>query len=390
MTAILHDDHRSRGEALALLCAALCALIAANSPLGAAYHRFWHMSHGLGGWRFTLQAVINDGAMALFFLAIGLELKQELRTGLFRHPRAMALPVIAALAGMVVPALLFVALNPATPARHGWAIPMATDVAFAGAIPVALGRRTHRGVLLLLLALAIVDDLGAIAVIAVYYTRHIHPGALLAVAAGLGSLVAANIRRLHSPVLYGLIGLWLWVAVAQTGLSPPLAGILLAAGIPLSHPLPSKDRPQADHRPAPGARIARRLRPLVSYGVLPLFALANADIPITPRALAAHPGVVAGIFVGLLVGKLIGIGGAAWLLVRTRVAHLPAATSLRDVIGVAWLGGIGFTMALFLNSLSFTDPSLREAGKLGILLASPLAALAGAVWLWRGPLAPSS
>ncbi len=384
MAALLHADTRSRWESLTLLAAASLALAAANSRFGTAYQSFWHIPLGLDGWRFTPQGAINDGVMTLFFLVIGLELKREFTSGLFRHARAWVLPVAAALAGMVVPALLYVLINPAAPARHGWAIPIATDVAFASAIPVALGRRTHRGVWALLLALAIVDDLGAIAVIALFYTRHLHPWAFLALAAGLGALFAANLRQIRQTVPYVVLGVWLWVAVAASGLSPPLAGVLLAAGLPLSDPLRPTDRIRDIHRFAVADRFERPLSPLVSYGVLPLFALANADITLSTSAFTTHPAVVSGVFLGLVLGKFFGIGGLSWLLVRTRVAHLPAATSLRDVLGVAWLGGVGFTMALFLNALSFTDPALREAGKLGILLASPVAALAGGLWLWRG------
>lgn len=376
------EPARPLAGAVALLGGTILALVLANSPYAAAYHAFWHRLHALpGGLRWTLQAVINQGLMALFFLAVGLELKQELVHGLLRHPRAMTLPVLAAAAGMLTPALIYHLFNPQGLAAAGWAIPMTTDIAFATAVLTLLGPRVSRPLLIFLLALAVMDDLGAIAVIATYYTRTLHPWAFVGVAGLLAALAMANIRHVESLTLYLGLGLLLWVATARTGVDPPLAGVLLAAALPTSAPPQGTDRIGAARGQPLVARLEVGLLPVVAYGVMPLFALANAGVTLTPTAFAARPAVAAGVFLGLLLGKVIGVTAAVWLALRLGVAHQPVGVRFRQLVGAAWLCGIGFTMALFINVLAFPVGADRLAGKLGILMASPLAALIGAVWL---------
>lgn len=362
--------------ALALLAGALLALGLANSPYAAAYHAFWQDPCDIaGGVGWTGQAVVDKGLMALFFLAVGLELKHELTQGVLRHPRAMALPVLAALGGMLAPILIYHLLNAQGAASAGWAIPMTTDIAFATAVLTLLGPRIPRRLLVFMLALAVVDDIGAIIVIAVYYTQTLHPLAFAGLAGVLGVLVLANLRHTQSVALYLVLGAFLWFAIWRTGIDPPLAGVLLAAAVPITG--------VTAHRPVVAARLARGLTPLVAYGVMPLFALANAGVNVSLANLTVRPAVTGGVFLGLLAGKTLGITVAAWLAVRARAARLPTGTSFRQLVGVAWLGGMGFTMALFINVLAFPAGPDRLAGKLGILLASPLAAVIGGIWLVR-------
>ncbi|MHB1566154.1 MAG: Na+/H+ antiporter NhaA [Acidiferrobacter sp.] len=376
------EPARPLAGAVALLGGAMLALVLANSPYAAAYHAFWHHPYALpDGLRWTLQTVINQGLMALFFLAVGLELKQELVHGLLRHPRAMTLPVLAAAAGMLTPALIYHLFNPQGPAATGWAIPMTTDIAFATAVLTLLGPRASRPLLIFLLALAVMDDLGAIGVIATYYTRTLHPWAFVGVAGLLAALVTANIRNVGSLATYLGLGLLLWVATALTGVDPPLAGVLLAAALPTHAPPVVADRVGDARRRSPAVRLEAGLLPVVAYGVMPLFALANAGVTLSPAAFTARPTVTAGVFLGLMLGKVLGVTAAAWLAIRLGAAHQPGGVRFRQLVGAAWLCGIGFTMALFINVLAFPVGADRLAGKLGILMASPLAALIGAVWL---------
>lgn len=372
--------------ALVLLAAAILALALANSPLGHQYAEFWRTTYLLpGGFAVTAQAAVDKGLMTLFFLAVGLELKREITHGALRHPKAMALPLISALGGMVVPALLYISMNHGGQALRGWAVPMSTDIAFAVGALALLGRRAPRNLMIFLLALAIVDDLGAILVIALYYSRTPRLIPLLAALGLFGALVFLNRRQVRGLGPFLGLGALLWLALGLAGVDAPLAGVLVAASIPASGP--------ARQPGAPPFVLARRLerwlaRP-ITFGVLPLFALANAGLAVSAQAMTAKTAITVGVFLGLLFGKFLGIAGAAWLALRLRLAHLPTGVGYRHILGVAWLGGIGFTMALFLNTLAFASGADRVAGKLGILVASPLAAALGAAWLFWGPSARS-
>ncbi len=371
-------DVRGRGPlvgALLLFSSALLALIIANSRYGIAYHDFWRATHPLGpGLAFSLQAAVDKGLMTLFFLVIGLELKREVTHGALRHPRAMILPLLAAVGGMVLPAFIYHVINRRGVAAHGWGIPMSTDVAFAAAALAALGRRVPRNLLIFVLALAIVDDVGAILVIALYYNRGVRPlplvGALLVCVALL--VLARRGRRWIWPYL--LMGGALWAALWRGGIDPPLAGVLVAVA------LPGPSDATADHTSL-ARRLERRLAPYVTYGVLPLFALANADLPLAVHDLTAQGRVLLGVFLGLLLGKFCGVGGVSSLATHLRLGDLPSGVAPRHLGGAAWLSGIGFTMALFINTLAFPPGPDRVAGKLAILMASPLAFILGTTWL---------
>lgn len=365
--------------AIVLFCAAVIALVSANSSIGPLYHHFWRLIHVLPfGLTVTAQAFVDKGLMAFFFLAVGLELKRELTHGALRHPRAMALPLIAAVGGMILPALIYHATNPDGPAVTGWGVPMSTDVAFAAGALVMLGRRAPRNLMIFLLALAIVDDVGAIVIIAFYYTRQLHPLALLWVFLVAVGLVALNLRRVRGLSPYLGLGAILWWALWQAGVDAPLAGVLVAATIPASEPQSSDPGPRTA-----ADRLERRLGPYVTFGVMPLFALANAGLVFSIHDFTRHISIVLGVLLGLVLGKFVGVGGASWLALRFRLVRLPTDVTFPHILGAAWLSGIGFTMALFINTLAFALGPERAAGKLAVLIASPLAGALGVVWLWR-------
>ena len=374
--------------ALLLLTSALVALALANSPEAPLYNEFWRTGYTLpGGLVVTAQAAVDKGLMAFFFLAVGLELKRELIHGALRHPKAMALPLLSAVGGMAAPALLYYSLNHTGAALRGWAIPMSTDIAFAMGALALLGRRVPRNLMIFLLALAIVDDLGAILVIALYYSRALRLIPLLAALGLFAVLVFLNRRQVRGFGPYLALGALLWLALGLAGVDAPLAGVLVAASIPASGPARSPAAPALGS----AKRLERWLATPITFGVMPLFAFANAGLAFSAQTLTAKAAITAGVFLGLLFGKFLGIAGVAWLALRLRLAHLPSGVNYRHVLGVAWLGGIGFTMALFINTLAFAQGADRIAGKLGILAASPLAAALGVAWLFWGtsPRPPS-
>ncbi len=376
---------RALAGPLTLFLAALAALVGANSGYGPMFRAFWSTAHGVVGITFTVQDVVDKGLMTVFFLVVGLTLKREILHGALRHPRTMLLPVAAALGGMIAPALIYHTLNREGPGVAGFGVPMSTDIAFAIGALTLLGRRVPRNLLVFLLALAIVDDLGAILVIAFYYTSHFRPTALLWAALATGALIVLNRRAVREPHAYVVLGLVLWIALWRAGIDPPLAGVVLAAGLPAG-----------GHHQAPGDppllatdRLERRLSPYVTFGILPLFAFANAGLAFHYSDITRAKPVMLGVLLGLLLGKFCGVGLVSWLVLRLRWAHLPPAVTFRHVLGAAWLSGIGFTMALFINTLAFAPGPDRASGKLAILIASPLAAVLGIAWLWRpGPRRP--
>lgn len=417
VTAPLHRFMSSAPAAgiVLLVCAAI-AMAWANSPWAHAYHALWDtpltIAAGVRGAQLTLHQVINDGLMAVFFFLVGLEIKREVLVGELASLRQAALPVSAALGGMIVPALLFTAVNAGGPGRAGWGVPMATDIAFALGVLALLGDRVPSSLRVFLSALAIADDMGAVLVIALFYSGGVAWGALLAAAALLALSAAANAAGVRAPWAYALIGVALWVAVLMSGVHATVAGVLLALTIPsrtridesaflrgarqtledfhdARDPertvLSSRAHQEALHRleelteqaQPPLARLEHGLHGVVNFGIMPLFALANAGVPLHgANSLIGSP-VAIGVLLGLVLGKPVGITLAAWLAVKVGVAARPEA-GWRLVHGVAWLGGIGFTMSLFIAGLAFGESaSLLTAAKLGTFLASVIAGVIG-------------
>ena len=369
---------RALAGPLALFLAAAVALVSANSSYGSSFRVFWHATHDIGDVRFTFQNIVDQGLMTVFFLVVGLALKREILHGALRHPRTMVLPLAAAFGGMVLPAVIYHVFNPDGPTVAGWGVPMSTDIAFAVGALALLGRRVPRNLLIFLLALAIVDDLGAILVIAIYYTSHFRATALLGALLVTVALIVLNRRAVRGFGAYALLGAALWLALWRAGIDPPLAGVVLAAALPASDP----DRGVGVRPQIASERLERRLSPWVNFGILPLFALDNAGLAFRLADFTRAQPVLLGVLLGLLLGKFGGVGVVSWLAVRLRWAHLPTGVTLCHVLGAAWLSGIGFTMALFVNTLAFAPGPDRAAGKLAVLMASPLAAALGIAWLW--------
>ena len=363
----------SAGGVVLMVCAAI-ALIWANSSLSQGYFALWDKSLpitiGLSHATISLQAAINDGLMAIFFLFVGLEIKRELLIGELASLRTAALPVIAAFGGMIVPALLFVAFNVANHSTRGWGIPMATDIAFALGVLALLGDRIPASLRVFLSALAIADDLGAVLVIALFYTATISWTALAAAAVILAVAIIANTMCVRAMWFYVVIGVVLWLAVLFSGVHPTVAGILLAFVIPA--------RERENERIPLLTQLEGALRKPVTFGILPLFALANAGVSLTGNGHILTTPVAVGVIAGLFLGKPIGICLASWIAVRTGVASIPSDVSRRMLLGVALLGGIGFTMSLFVADLAFGESSgMLTAAKLGTFTASILAGIAG-------------
>jgi NhaA family Na+:H+ antiporter len=357
---------------LVLLLGTGLALLLANTDWGPAryFPGIWNVELDLGPLHKSLLHWINDGLMALFFLLVGLELKHEVLEGQLASRRQAALPIAGALGGMVLPALLFAAFNHGTPTAGGWGIPMATDIAFALAVVQLLGRRVPTGLKVFLTALAVVDDLGAILVIAVFYTQGLNwafLGLALAIWGGLLGLNRLGVRHL---VAYLLPGIALWYCVLQSGVHATLAGVLLAAAIPVRGAL---------GQPGPAHQLAHGLQGVVTFGIVPLFAFANTGVVLDASVFRELGSPLAlGILVGLVVGKPLGIGAAAWGAVRAGWAALPAGVSWRGLWSVGLLAGIGFTISLFITLLALGEHSAGEAvAKLAILLASVVAGTLG-------------
>ena len=418
---------RATAGGIVLVAATLLTLLLSNSPWHSSYHAFWerHLGVHWGTWVLdqSLHHWINDGLMAIFFFVVGLELKREFLVGELSSPRDAVLPIIAACGGMIVPALIYHQFNPVGPALDGWGIPMATDIAFAMGILVLLAWRIPRNLIIFLTALAIADDLGAVLVIAIFYTPSLHVTALMIATAFLLMLILFNQGGIRHSLPYLLLGLPFWYFVMRSGVHAAVAGILLAFTIPargrirpdeLADSLRARSRNLHDtiahgqrlnplvndqlagiiqslqHSSAaalaPQQRLEHGIQPWVTFGVLPIFALANAGIHFahvsTTMLISA---VTVGTGLGLVLGKFVGISLGSWIAVRLKVARLPRGVRWRHLLGAAWLGGIGFTMSLFVSQLAFTDPILREEAKLGILLASLIAAIIGLIWLfWVG------
>ena len=361
---------------LLLIAAAVLALVINNSPLSYLYSGLLDVPVAVqvGALNIAkpLLLWINDGLMALFFLLIGLEVKREVVDGHLSKPSQIVLPATAAIGGMVVPALIYWFINREDPAAvAGWAIPTATDIAFALGVLALLGKRVPVSLKLFLMTLAIIDDLGAIIVIALFYSGTLSSVSLLLAAACLVVLVAMNRLGVVKLGPYLVIGLILWVCVLKSGVHATLAGVALALCIPLR---------TRNAESSPLLALEHALHPWVAYAILPLFAFANAGVSLAGMTLDSftHP-VPMGITVGLLLGKTVGVFGLTWVAVKLRLAALPAGAGWGQLLGVAILCGIGFTMSLFVGSLAFVPGSSDYAGmdRMGILTGSFFAAVVG-------------
>ena len=356
----------SAGGAI-LIASAIAALIWANSPAGQAYQALLHFELGPQ----SLHVWVNDGLMAIFFLLVGLELRREMTFGQLASASQVAAPAMAALGGMIVPAVIFSLFNYADrSAMRGWAVPVATDIAFALAVLSVLGSRVPIALKVFLTALAIIDDLGAIVVIALFYTSNLDLVALglaLAVLAGLGLLNRAGVRSLWPYLLGGAV---LWVLVFRSGVHATLSGVALAFVIPM--------KARAGEDTAPAIRLEHRLGPFVAYGILPLFGLANAGLRFDTLPPGAWTDPLAlGVAFGLVLGKQIGVFGAVMAAARLRLARLPAAVTIPQLYGASVLCGIGFTMSLFIGDLAFRQTPRGDEVKLAVFIGSLISALLG-------------
>jgi NhaA family Na+:H+ antiporter len=416
--------HRQTTSGLLLMGMAVLALVLANGPLASTYEDVLHMlvSFNFGNWalEMSLHHWINDGLMALFFFVVGLELKRELLVGELANPRNAVMPIAAAIGGMAVPALIYFAINPQGDAAAGWGIPMATDIAFAIGILALLASRVPKTLITFLVAVAIVDDLGAVMVIAVFYTDTIALGPLAATGGLFALLMVFNLGGIRNSVPYFIVAVVMWYALQQSGVHATLAGIMGALSVPATPKYdPARfsakvrelmNRFDASHQPgksimtnvelravvqtlengvhsveAPLQRLEHFWHMPVAYLVIPIFALANAGIPLTFGSLSetlTHP-VLLGVALGLVLGKFIGITGASWLVLKLGVAELPKGTRHTQIAGVSLLAGIGFTMSFFVAQLGFEGrEDLLLIAKTGILGASFLAGTTGFIWLY--------
>ena len=408
---------RASSSGILLIAAAIAALAWANSPWGESYTGLWatKLSIGLGSFSIEedLTHWINDGLMAVFFLVVGLEIKREILVGELSSPRRAALPLAAALGGAVLPALIYVAITFGTEGVSGWGIPMATDIAFALGVLALLGKRAPLGLKVFLTALAIVDDIVAVMVIALFYTSNVSWGALAVGAAFLIALVAANLAGVGKPLPYALLGIGLWLCFLQSGVHATIAGVLMAMTVPASSFIDTgeflnRSRVLLDRFEQAGERgdavlcneerqgtlhalnsanedvepplqeLEHTLHPWVVFVIMPLFALANAGVVLGEdfASTLLNP-VSLGIVAGLLLGKQFGIILFAWLAVKSGISELPGGVTWLHIYGAAWLAGIGFTMSLFISDLAFADSPLLDIAKLGILTASLIAGVAG-------------
>lgn len=357
-----------------LLGAAALALVLANGPLADAYEQVRSVSFGPAavGARLTVEAWVSDGLLAVFFFVAGLEVKRELVVGELSERRAALLPVLAAVGGMVVPAVIYLALTAGSDAARGWAIPTATDIAFALGVLAVVGSAAPAGLRVFLLSLAVVDDLGAIALIAVLFTSKLSLPALAGAVILCGGYALAQRRRVTTPLLYVPLAVAVWLLVHASGVHATVAGVALG--------LLTRVRADDGEEHAPADRLEHRLQPWSAGVVVPLFAVVAAAVPLSGEVLraAVSDPAARGVAVGLVVGKTLGVLGASWLAVRLRLARLPTDVGWSDVAGVALLAGTGFTVSLLLARLSFADPTRTDAVTLAVLGASVTASLLGA------------
>ena len=424
LTPIEDFIHRQTTSAILLMLCAVVALYIANSSWHETYHHLLEMPFTIGFQdlfiSMSLHHWINDGLMVMFFFVVGLELKREILVGELADPKQAVLPIIAAVGGMLMPALIYIGFNPQGHSFDGWGIPMATDIAFALGTLALLGNRIPKSLLTFLVALAIVDDLGAVLVIALFYTETLDLTALIAVFLLLGCLASLNLGGIRSPLPYILFGMLLWLAMLKSGVHATLAGVLLAFSIPM--------RPKYDPNlfldyaskmvteireaynkekniikneemrsrliafekgvhmvQAPAQVLEHKMHFPSAYLIIPLFSLANAGIPINWASFGTsimNP-VSLGIVAGLIVGKLIGVTGFTWVAVKLGLCQLPEGLNFKHIVGVGLMAGIGFTMSIFIAELGFAHhPEDLLLAKTGILFASLIAGLSGYIWLF--------
>lgn len=416
--------HRQTTSGILLMLCAVIAIVIANSPLAEAYHHLFKLYFTIGVENFQLSKSlhhwINDGLMAIFFLVVGLELKRELLVGELANLKQAMLPIIAAIGGMLIPALIYFAINPSGHTADGWGIPMATDIAFALGALALLGKRIPQSLLMFLIAVAIVDDLGAVTVIALFYTETINMAALGMAGVFIFLLVCLNLGGVRRLLPYLIIGTFLWIAMLKSGVHATLAGVILAFIIPMKPKYDPKrflsligdsvDKIKEAYKnnenilvndalrsrvkalgtgsylvQAPAQVLETKLHLSTAYLVIPIFALANAGVAINFSDIGGiifHP-VSMGIGLGLVVGKLIGIAGFTWVVVKAGICELPKGLNMNHIIGVAFMGGIGFTMSIFIAELGFAHhPEDLLMAKTGILFASFTAGITGFIWLF--------
>ena len=377
ITALQHFLQNEAAGGVILMAAAAAALAVANSPLAAGYDHLLHVD--LAG--LSLLHWINDGLMAVFFLLVGLEIKREVVAGELSTRRKRVLPVFAAVGGMVAPALVYVAFNAGDAAAlRGWGIPAATDIAFALGVISLAGPRVPRSLKTFLVALAIIDDLGAVLIIALFYTAQVDLLALAVAAGALALLVLLNRLRVRALPAYLLVGAGLWFAMLKSGVHPTLAGVLLALCVPMGA--------GRDESHSPLHRLEHGLSPWVAFAILPVFAFANAGVGLAgvdPAAILAP--VPLGVAAGLFVGKQAGVFLAARLAIRAGWAERPSGAGWRQLYGVSVLCGVGFTMSLFIGMLAFHEGAAQDAVKLGVLVGSAASGLLGWAVLrfWSAP-----
>jgi len=421
-TPFEHFLHAQTTTGMVLMFMTILALILANSPLTETYMHFFHTKVDLnvGSWKLshTIHHWINDGLMAIFFFIIGLEIKREILVGELSNIKVAILPILSAIGGMLIPALIYLSITSGTEGVNGWGIPMATDIAFAISALVLLGNRVPHALITFLVALAIVDDLGAVMVIALFYTDQIHMLPLALAGAAFLIMVAFNRFGIHMILPYFVVGLLMWFFMLESGVHATIAGVIAALAIPSkpkrvpgdfredakvlldeydSYPIDDKDgmnerqkaillklQSNIDDIGTPAARLESDLHLPVALIVIPLFALANAGIAIDFSSIGTTimTPVSLGIIAGLILGKVLGIFGVAWLAIKLKIASLPEGSTMSQIFGVAFLGGIGFTMSIFVADLAFINsPELIFQAKVGILAASLFAGLFGYSWL---------
>lgn len=415
-SSIDHFLHIEAVSGLVLLMAAAIALVWANSAAAESYHHLWHMpvTIGIGDWQLSqsLHFLINDGLMTIFFLVVGMEIRREIHEGALSSLRLAALPLSAALGGVLVPALIYVGLNSEAPGSNGWAVPTATDIAFAVGVLALLGRSIPGNVRIFLLALAIIDDIAAVLIIALFYSGGLAYEGFIVVALGVAMVLGLQSIGIGSAYAYVVPGAVLWGGLLLTGAHPTLAGVVLGLMTPVVS-TPLRERPQdivarmarklTDAEPGrdpdlwvaplrqlriaqrellpPVTRVQVALHPWVAYGVMPLFALANAGVSVGGSNLteSAQP-VLLGVVAALVLGKPCGVILASWIVVRLGWCRLPPGVTWGGVTLVGLLAGIGFTMSIFIAMLAFADENLLEAAKLGVLGASLVSAVLGLGW----------
>ena len=404
-----------------LLAATAIALVWANSPWAQSYHDFWHiqLSIGIGSFQLShsLAHWVNDGLMVIFFFVVGLEIKREMLVGELASVRKAAIPIAAAVGGMAVPAIIYVAVNAGGPAMAGWAIPCATDIAFALGVMAMLGKRVPVQLKVFLMALAIVDDIGAVLIIALFYTGDLNVIALGAAGGVLVLLVLANVLHVRQPAVYAILGVLLWVAVLESGIHATIAGVLLAFTIPASFRIQGAEfvtfarsaidefenaggnendcmtnterqrwlhglETACEHVQTPLLRLEHALHPVSSFVIVPIFAMANAGVTLgAGLGDALTTRLSLGIMLGLVLGKQIGIMLFTWLAVKMNLGSLADGINWKHIYAASWMAGIGFTMSIFIANLAFGPGDNLDTAKIGVLGGSLVAGVIGFVLL---------